>query len=98
MSAAEPSPPTNAAPIASDLIGSEVPVPMQSSLGEEGGVAVGGDNLSSPSAQPPAAKRAKVTDDRFQKLESLMRWRQAGLVDSPEFKAAKHELRMGISR
>lgn len=31
-------------------------------------------------------------NDRFEKLQSLMKWRRDGLVDSPEFKAAKREL------
>ena len=41
-------------------------------------------------------KRPRLDDAsqncRFEKLRSLMEWRQSGLVDSPEFKMAKREL------
>ena len=33
-----------------------------------------------------------TADSVFLKLSGLMQWRQSGLVDSPEFKAAKREL------
>jgi hypothetical protein len=42
--------------------------------------------------QPQPSSTAAGFGGNFEKLRCLRKWRQDGLVDSPEFKAAKREL------
>ena len=79
--------------LAGTVAGHGVAEPVGPSLGD----AIG------ESCAEPQAKRARLhslsekmqtsrADASFDKLRDLMEWRKSGLVDSPEFKAAKREL------